>query len=260
MKRITQLKDEALEALDGNFGRAAVSILVYFLITCFITVSINTIAGTDMLEYYRAILDNDFNGMMDAMGDNAYVSLIQFLISIFFSVPLSLGVVNSFRVLLESKGSNNDLIANFFKLSFSRHYLHIVLVSFVSGLLIGLMIVPVCVILLIVILLFHNAVATVVFSIATLVYTIWIGLMYSQIKFIIIDNPKLDIIDTMRRSRHLMDGSKWRYILLELSFLGWIILGILTLCIGYLWLTPYINTTEAAFYCDLRDAEKAVEA
>ena len=61
----------------------------------------------------------------------------------------------------------------------------------------------------------------------------------------------------MRRSRQIMDGNKWRLIVLALSFLGWIILGILTLGIGYLWLIPYMTTTESAFYCDVRDAEKA---
>ena len=42
---------------------------------------------------------------------------------------------------------------------------------------------------------------------------------------------------------------------LGLSFIGWILLGILTLCIGYLWLIPYIDTTKAAFYCDIKEAQ-----
>lgn len=260
MKRITQLKDEALDALQGNFGRAAVATLVYILISAFVSFSITAIGGTNILEYYSAILDNDFSGMLDAMGGNAFISIIQVLISIFFTVPLTVGIINTYRVLLESKGADHDLIANFFKIGFGRHYLHTVLVAFVSGLLIGLMIAPVLLILILVIFLFHSGVATVIFSIAATVYAIWIGLMYSQINFIIINNPELDIIDTMRRSRHLMDGNKGKFFLLELSFLGWIFLGIFTLGIGYLWLIPYIYTTEAAFYCDLRDAEKAIEA
>jgi uncharacterized membrane protein len=39
---------------------------------------------------------------------------------------------------------------------------------------------------------------------------------------------------------------------LGLSFIGWILLGVLTLFIGYLWLEPYMYTTFAAFYCDLK--------
>ena len=49
-----------------------------------------------------------------------------------------------------------------------------------------------------------------------------------------------------------MKGNKWRYFLLALSFLGWILLGILTLGIGFFWITPYIETTIAAFYNDIK--------
>lgn len=45
-----------------------------------------------------------------------------------------------------------------------------------------------------------------------------------------------------------MDGYKWRYFLLNLSFIGWGILCIFTLGIGLLWLIPYINTSLAEFY------------
>ena len=108
-------------------------------------------------------------------------------------------------------------------------------------------------------LILKSGIVAVILTIAALVYCIWIGLMYSQITFILVDSPELDIIDTMRRSRTLMNGNKWRYFLLGLSFLGWIILGIFTLGIGYLWLFPYIHTTESAFYCEIRDAEKTAE-
>jgi uncharacterized membrane protein len=49
-----------------------------------------------------------------------------------------------------------------------------------------------------------------------------------------------------------MKGNKWRYFLLALSFLGWILLGILSLGIGFFWIIPYIETTTAAFYYDIK--------
>ncbi|MCQ2068124.1 MAG: DUF975 family protein [Bacteroidaceae bacterium] len=259
MKRITQLKDEALDALHGNFGRAALSTLGWLAVTYAVSFMFSLIGGVNILQYYSAVLNGDFSSMLDATGGNIFISILEFLAAIFFTAPLGVGVINAFRALLESKGSDNSIFTNFFKIGFSKNYLHIVLVSFVSGLLIGLMVVPVFLILVLVIFLFHSGVATVIFAIAAVVYAIWIGLMYSQISFIIVDNPELDIIDTMRRSRQLMDGNKFKFFVLALSFIGWIILGIFTLCIGYLWLMPYISTTEAAFYCDIRDAEKTAE-
>lgn len=53
------------------------------------------------------------------------------------------------------------------------------------------------------------------------------------------------------RSRQLMYGHKMDYFLLVLSFLGWDLLGVLTLGIGFLWIAPYQNATYAAFYNDL---------
>ena len=42
-----------------------------------------------------------------------------------------------------------------------------------------------------------------------------------------------------------------RYFLLELSFIGWSLLGLLTLGIGLLWILPYITQTNTQFYLDL---------
>ena len=260
MKRILALKEEALDALHGNFGKAALATLGMAIISAAISYSIKLIGGMDIMDYIDAVSEGDFAGMMESIGGNAYASLLQLLISILFTVPFTVGAINTFRMLVQSKGSDNKLFANFFKIGFGRHYLHVVLVSFVSGLLIGLIIAPVVLILILVIIMFHNIAVTLILALVTLVYAIWIGLMYSQISFIVIDNPELDILDTMRRSRNLMDGSKWRFFVLEISFIGWIFLGIFTLAIGYLWLLPYVYSTEAAFYCDLRDAEKVEQA
>ena len=38
----------------------------------------------------------------------------------------------------------------------------------------------------------------------------------------------------------------------DTSFIGWMILSILTLGIGLLFLQPYMNTARAAFYEDLK--------
>lgn len=52
-----------------------------------------------------------------------------------------------------------------------------------------------------------------------------------------------------------MNGYKRKLFLLDLSFIGWHILAILSLGIGYLWLIPYIYTTKAVFYENLLKAK-----
>lgn len=74
------------------------------------------------------------------------------------------------------------------------------------------------------------------------------GLAYSQVNYLYKDHPEYKITQLITESRRLMDGYKWKYFLLNLSFIGWGILCIFTLGIGLLWLIPYINTSLAEFY------------
>ena len=50
-----------------------------------------------------------------------------------------------------------------------------------------------------------------------------------------------------------MNGKKTKLFLLQLSFIGWVILSILTLFIGFIFLYPYIYTTLSKFYKELYD-------
>jgi uncharacterized membrane protein len=50
----------------------------------------------------------------------------------------------------------------------------------------------------------------------------------------------------------MMKGHKFDLFWLYLSFIGWVILCILTFGIGLLWLSPYISAAEIGFYNDLK--------
>ena len=54
--------------------------------------------------------------------------------------------------------------------------------------------------------------------------------------------------EAITESRELMDGHKTDLFVLDLSFLGWAILGIVTAGIGFIWITPYYRQTKANFY------------
>ncbi|MDO4903759.1 MAG: DUF975 family protein [Limosilactobacillus sp.] len=60
-------------------------------------------------------------------------------------------------------------------------------------------------------------------------------------------------------SRKLMDGHKWEYFLLQLSFLGWNILGWLTLGIAFIWIAPYKQMTYMNYYANLVDGHDFAE-
>ena len=71
---------------------------------------------------------------------------------------------------------------------------------------------------------------------------------YAMTPYIMTEHPKMTANEAITASRQLMDGHKGELFLLRLSFIGWMILNIFTLGIGSLWLTPYIQATEAAYY------------
>jgi uncharacterized membrane protein len=50
----------------------------------------------------------------------------------------------------------------------------------------------------------------------------------------------------------MMKGHKFDLFWLWLSFIGWWFLGLLTLGIGYLWLSPYVTTSTASFYEEVK--------
>lgn len=74
---------------------------------------------------------------------------------------------------------------------------------------------------------------------------------YSQALNILADNPGMPANEAIARSEAMMRGHKTQYLSLILSFIGWIILGIFTFGILYLWLIPYMLTSSATFYCEL---------
>lgn len=75
---------------------------------------------------------------------------------------------------------------------------------------------------------------------------------YALTPFILKDEPELKYNAAIEKSMRMMDGYKMKLFLLDLSFIGWMILSVLTLGIGLLFLQPYMSTARAAFYEDLK--------
>ena len=81
---------------------------------------------------------------------------------------------------------------------------------------------------------------------------------YAMTEFILKDNPELQNNAAIEKSMEMMQGHKLRLFLLHLSFIGWFILGILTLFIGFFWIMPYVYTAQAAFYEDLKAQQEPI--
>ena len=75
---------------------------------------------------------------------------------------------------------------------------------------------------------------------------------YSMAFYIMYDNPEIDALEALTQSKTMMKGYKWKLFMLFLSFIGWALLAMLTLGIGFFWLYPYISLSISNFYEDLK--------
>ena len=80
------------------------------------------------------------------------------------------------------------------------------------------------------------------------IFAVTVSYRYRLAYYFLIDNPEMGATEALRESKETMAGRKASLFLLDLSFLPWIILGLLTFTILYVWLTPYMYITEANFY------------
>lgn len=74
---------------------------------------------------------------------------------------------------------------------------------------------------------------------------------YAMTEFILAEHPDLTASETIAQSKEMMSGNRWRLFCLHFSFIGWDILSSLTLGIGNLWLRPYKQAANAAFYREI---------
>ena len=72
---------------------------------------------------------------------------------------------------------------------------------------------------------------------------------YRMAPYIKMEHPEMSATACITRSRQMMKGNKWRTFVLDLSFLGWFLLEIITLgIVGVFWVQPYYQQTDAQLY------------
>lgn len=94
---------------------------------------------------------------------------------------------------------------------------------------------------------------TILWALLLLIPGIIASLSYSMTFYILADDVSIGARDAIKKSKIMMNGNKWKFFCLNLRFIGWALLSILTLGIGFLWLIPYAEISAAKFYDDIKD-------
>lgn len=239
----SEIRANARENLTGKWGKAALLTLVYMLIVW----AINFVCR-----------------LIPVVGP-----IILFVIS----TPISYGLLVSFMKLKRGEEVGyTDFLSNGFS-SFAK-------VWAVFGNMVLKMILPICLLVVFIVLMVVSLGGS-VFSavlaesgsgvagfgflafisfigyIASLIYVIVKGYLYSLSYYILNDNPNMTGKEIVEKSENLMRGNRWRFFWLGLTFIGWAILAAFTLGIGMLWLMPYMMVAMICFYEDLADKNTA---
>jgi uncharacterized membrane protein len=75
---------------------------------------------------------------------------------------------------------------------------------------------------------------------------------YSMVPYILADNPNIGIKKAISLSNEMTRGHKFDMFVLDLSFIGWYLLGAIAFGIGIIFVLPYQNATDAELYLVLR--------
>lgn len=73
-------------------------------------------------------------------------------------------------------------------------------------------------------------------------------LFYAFVYPISYDNPDMKAKDVVLTSKKLMTNNRWKYFVLSLTFIGWILLAAIPFGIGLLWVLPYMQVAQICFY------------
>lgn len=76
---------------------------------------------------------------------------------------------------------------------------------------------------------------------------------YRMVPYILADNPNIGVKRAIALSNEMTMGHKFDMFVLDLSFIGWYLLGALALGIGVFFVMPYENATNAELYLALRE-------
>lgn len=81
---------------------------------------------------------------------------------------------------------------------------------------------------------------------------------YAMAYYIILERPELGVNEAIKESSRMMKGHKWDFFVLQLSFILWSLLVVVTLGLALLWVLPYLSLTFVAFYNRIKPQPEVV--
>ena len=232
---IKKIKAKARKRLAGNYTVLIVALLIYSLIEGVFSTTSTLIYNSYMDIFFNVIVMGLlFEGLLSicikiARGKKAELLDLFRQTDLFWKTAAVTIVLTAFTVLCSIMG----LIAGRSLYVFLAYKTDISVALSTFMIIIGVLLI----------------IAIVAFYIVMMIY-------FSQVYFVLYDNRKMPVFEIFGRSMDLMEQHKFQFLIYNLSFMGWIILGMFTFGLLYLWLVPYMCVSEVLFYDELKKLEK----
>ena len=178
-----------------------------------------------------------------------FMLILNLAFSVFFVSPLVVGQAEFYIKSAEGQPDFKELFGVFK----SEHYLNIVKTLFIRDLKVFLWslfyIVPLSV---------SVALCAINGIFVIFVFLSFFGIIpmimksysYFLTDWILAENPLIGWRECLSQSENMMRGSRFETFVLQLSFLGWILLGMLLCGIGFIFVAPYIQSTLTQLYLE----------
>ena len=89
-------------------------------------------------------------------------------------------------------------------------------------------------------------------AVLSLVLGIYVSLTFHLVYFVMIDDENLSKMEALKHTMHMVNTHRRRFLYLQVSFLGMLLLCALSFGLGFLWVRPYMAHTTALFYLDVK--------
>lgn len=239
---LSDIRRSAREALDGKWGKGVLIILAYCA-----------------FEFLLGFI----SGLISSV---AFLKFVMNIVTIIISIPVSFGLIASFIKLKRGEEVKTFDFVTYGFSNFKRAW------KIAGNILLKMWLPILLYILATIVLVFTTTLGIATYAIsssgsfsiiasiigialfiAAFIFLFVKSLLYSLTYLVAYDNEDMSGKEIAEESAKLMTGNRCKFILLQLSFIGWAILTIFTLYIGMLWLLPYMQVSIVCFYEALKD-------
>ena len=89
-------------------------------------------------------------------------------------------------------------------------------------------------------------------SVFSFILSMYVSLTFDLVYFIMIDDENLSMLQALKYTQNMIRTHRKRYLYMQLSFLGMLLLAGLSFGFGFLWVQPYMLQTTTLFYLDVK--------